>query len=163
MAVRRLAILSAALVLSAAGTAIAAEPRAGLHLQGEIKFPRAQKMFVQTDAQDGTRLTVALGFHGKCTGGGLSELWSSNVAAKPEVRVRDGRFEDTLTGVSRNVGGVSGRTGHFRWEFSGRFTERDVVVGTVSGTAEVRQNGKTISRCKTRKPASVRLTVRSPA
>jgi hypothetical protein len=32
-----------------------------------------------------------------------------------------------------------------------------VAVATVSGTAEIRKDGKTISRCKTSKPASVRL------
>jgi hypothetical protein len=46
------------------------QPRAGLYLRGEIKFPRAQGMHVMTGKKDGSRLTVALGFHGKCTGGG---------------------------------------------------------------------------------------------
>ena len=86
-----------------------------------------------TGKKDGSRLTVALGFHGKCTGGGLSELYSSNVETKPVVRVRDGRFDATLTGVSRNLG--AGRSGHFEWTFTGRFTKRDVAVATVSGTA----------------------------
>ena len=47
MSVRRFALLSAVLVLFGAGAAIAAEPvqpRAGLYLRGEIKFPRAQGM-----------------------------------------------------------------------------------------------------------------------
>lgn len=160
MAVPRFAVLSAVLVFFGAGAAVAAEPvkpRANVILSGEIKFPRAQGMYVQTGARDGSRLTVALGFHGRCKGGGLSEVWSSNVAAKPVVRVRDGRFDGTLTGVARNLGGVTGRTGHFTWTFKGRFTERTVAVGTVSGTAEIRVNGKTISRCKTSKPAGVRL------
>jgi hypothetical protein len=158
MPVRRFALLSAVLVLFGAGAAIAAEPvqpRAGLFLRGEIQFPRAQNMYVMTGEKDGSRLTVALGFHGKCSGGGLSELFSANVLARPVVRVRDGRFDATLTGVSRRLGG--GRTGHFEWTFAGRFTERDVAVATVSGTAEIRKDGKTISRCKTSKPASVRL------
>src|SRR5690349_9176703 len=106
MAVRRLTVLSAALVLSHAGAAFAADPvvpRANVILSGDIKFPRAQPMFVQTGAKDGSRLTVALGFHGRCKGGGLKELWSGNVSAKPAMRVRDGRFEGTLTGVSRNL------------------------------------------------------------
>ena len=71
------------------------------------------------------------------------------------MRVRDGRFDATLTGVSRSLG--AGRTGHFEWTFTGRFTKRDVAVATVTGTAEIRKDGKTISRCKTSKPASVRL------
>jgi len=83
------------------------------------------------------------------------------VAAKPQLRVRDGRFDGTLTGVTRNVGGVAGRTGHFKWTFKGRFTERTVAVAKVSGTAEIRVDGKTVSRCKTGKPASVRLTRRA--
>ena len=158
MAVRRLALLSAVLALFGAGAAIAAEPvqpRRGLLLRGEIQFPRAQSMYVITGKRDGSRLTVALGFHGKCSGGRLSELFSANVLAKPVVRVRDGRFDATLTGVSRRLG--QGRTGHFEWTFTGRFTKRDVAVATVSGTAEIRKDGKTISRCKTSKPASVRL------
>jgi hypothetical protein len=158
MPVRRFALLSAVLVLFGAGAAIAAEPvqpRAGLYLRGEIKFPRAQSMHVTTGKKDGSRLTVALGFHGKCTGGGLSELYSSNVETEPVVRVRDGRFDAILTGVSRSLG--AGRSGHFEWTFTGRFTKRDVAIGTVSGTAEIRSGGKTISRCKTSKPASVRL------
>lgn len=164
MPVRRFAVLSAVLVFFGAGAAVAAEPvtpRANVLLSGEIKFPRAQGMYVQTGAKDGSRLTAALGFHGKCKAGGLSQVWASNVAAKPVVRVREGRFDGTLSGVARNLGGVAGRTGHFKWTFEGRFTGSTVAVGTVSGTAEIRVNGKTISRCKTSKPASVRLTLRA--
>lgn len=165
MVAGRLALLCALLACAFAGPAYAADPvvpRAGLLLKGQIKFPRAQGMYVRTGAKDGSRLAVALGFHGKCKGGGLGELWASNVSAKPEVRVRDGRFEATLTGVTRNVGGVSGRTGHFEWKLSGRFTDRDVATATVSGTAEVRNgSGKIVSRCKIAEPASVRLAVRS--
>ncbi|MDA0182006.1 hypothetical protein OJ997_17005 [Solirubrobacter phytolaccae] len=164
MAVCRLAVLSAVLAFALVGPAFAAdpiEPRADLTLKGQIQFPRAQSMYVRTGAKDGSRLTVALGFHGKCKGGGLGELWASNVAAKPEVRVRDGKFEAELTGTSRNVGGVSGRTASYTWTFSGRFTDREVAVATVSGTAEVRNGSKVVSRCEIRKPASVRLAVRS--
>lgn len=166
MALCRIAVLSAVLACTLAAPAFAAEPvepRAGLVLKGQIQFPRAQNMYVQTGAKDGSRLTVALGFHGKCKGGGLSELWASNVSARPEIRVRDGRFDAELSGTTRNVGGVASRTGHFKWTFSGRFSERDVAVATVSGTAEVRSGGKVISRCEIRKPASVRLAVRSGA
>lgn len=160
----RLAVLSAVLAFVGAGPAFAADPvvpRAGIVLRGEIKFPRVQKMYVQTGAKDGSRLTVGLGFHGKCKGGGLGELWASNIVAKPEVRVRDGRFEATLTGSMRNVGGVAARTASFEWKLSGRFTDRDAAVATIDGTAEVRANGKVISRCKIAEPASARLAVRS--
>ena len=43
--------------------------------------------------------------------------------------MKDGRFSAKLTGTARNIGGVEGRTGHFRWRFSGRFIARDVVIG----------------------------------
>ena len=161
MPVRRFAVLSAALVFSGAGAAAHAaepvKPRAGVLLSGQIQFPRAQSMYVRTGVKDSSRMSVALGFHGRCSGGGLSELWSANVSAKPQLRVREGRFSGTLKGVTRNVGGVAGRTGHFRWTFEGRFTEGTVAVGTVSGTAEIRVGGKTVSRCRTGKRASVRL------
>lgn len=159
MAVRRLAVLSAVLVAAGGGVALAAdvvEPRAGQLLRGQIKFPRPQAMSLKTGVKDSSRLTVALGFDGTCEGGGLSRVFVSNVAAKPQMRVRDGRFEATLTGTSTTIG--AGRTGQFEWEFKGRFTERDVVVATVSGTADVRAGGKVVSRCKTREAASVRLT-----
>ncbi len=64
---RRFAVLSAVLVFFGAGAAVAAEPvqpRANVILSGQIKFPRAQAMYLQTGAKDGSRLTVALGFHG---------------------------------------------------------------------------------------------------
>lgn len=161
MAFCRFAVFGALLAGAVASPALAAdpiEPRAGLVLKGEIDFPRAQKMQVRTGAKDGSRLTVSLAFHGKCKGGGLGELWASNIAARPQVRVRDGRFDAALTGTTRGVGGVSGRTGHFKWTLRGRFTDRDVAVATVRGTAEVRAGGKVVSRCEIRKPASVRLT-----
>jgi len=157
----RFAVVGALLACTLPSSALAAdsvEPRAGLVLDGQIQFPRAQKMQLKTGSKDGSRVSVALGFHGKCKGGGLGELWAANVAARPEMRVREGRFDGELTGTTRNVGGVTGRTGHFTWTFSGRFTDRDVAVATVSGTAEVRVGGKVVSRCEIRKPASVRLT-----
>lgn len=162
--VARLAVFSAVFALAGAGPALAADPvvpRAGLVLRGELKFPRVQKMYLQTGAKDGSRLTVGLGFSGRCKGGGLGELWASNIDARPEVRVRDGRFEATLTGSMRNVGGVAARRAYFEWKLSGRFTDRDVAVATVAGTAEVRAGGKVISRCKIVEPASARLTVRA--
>lgn len=135
------------------------EPRAGVMLTGKIDFPRAQAMTVTTHAADGNRMTARLGFDGRCRGGGLGELWSSNVLAKPVVRVRDGRFNARLTGSISNVGGVRERTADFSWRFSGRFVSPTVVRATVSGTAIVRgREGRVVSRCKTAKPASVRLT-----
>ena len=118
-------------------------------------------MSVQTDARDGSKLTAYLGFDGRCKGGGLAEVWAANIPARPTVKVKDGRFSATLTGVTRNLGGVEGRTGHFRWRFSGRFVERDVVTATVSGDGQVRLRGKTISKCKIASPGSVRLAIRS--
>jgi opacity protein-like surface antigen len=159
MGVRTSAVLGTVLFFAVAGGATAAQsvqPRANTLLRGEIQFPRAQGLYLQTGAKDGARVTLALGFHGRCKGGGLAELWSANVAARPVLRVRDGRFSGTLTGVARNLGGVSGREGRFTWTVSGRFTERTVAVGTVSGTAEVRVGGKTVSRCRTSKPATFR-------
>jgi len=118
-------------------------------------------MSISTDDQDATRITVSLGFDGRCSGGGIGEAWSANVPAKPIVRAVDGRFSATLTGSMKRLGGINGRIGNFHWRFSGRFVEDDVFVGTVDGTAEVVVNGKTISRCRIATPASVRLVVRS--
>jgi hypothetical protein len=137
------------------------KPRAGVQLTGKIDFPRKQAMTITTGAADGTRMTARLGFDGRCRGGGLGELWSSNVLAKPVVRVRDGRFNARLTGSISNVGGVRERTADFSWRFSGRFVSPEVVRATVTGTAVVRgSEGRVVSRCKIAKAASVRLTAR---
>jgi hypothetical protein len=163
MAFRCTVVLAVAFALFSAASASAAEsvePRAGVMLTGRIDFPRAQRMTIRTDRSDGTRLTVAMGFNGRCRGGGLGEVFVSNVKASPKVRVRDGRISANLTGTSRSLGG--GRTGVFRWKLTGRFTERDVVVATVTGSAEVRDSdGETVSKCKIDKPADVRLAIRS--
>jgi hypothetical protein len=164
MASRRIAALAVVFVLSGVSVASAkqaVEPQPGVLLSGKIKFPRAQTMSVQTDPGDGSKLTAYLGFDGKCRGGGLSEIWASNIVAKPTVRVKGGKFTAKLTGVANNVGGVEGRKGHFRWKFSGRFTARDVISATVSGEADVRVRGKKVSTCRIASPASVRLVVRS--
>jgi hypothetical protein len=164
MASRRIAALAVLIALSGASAASAAqdvEPLAGVMLSGRIQFPRAQEMSIQTDPRDGNRFTAYLGFDGRCRGGGLSEVWASNILARPVVRVRDGRFSRRLSGTARNLGRVEGRTGSFRWKFSGRFVARDVVAATVSGEAEVRMRGRVISRCKIAEPASVRLAIRS--
>src|SRR4051812_28495294 len=147
-----------------AATAVAAgnvEPKAGVQLDGSIKFPREQRMTIETDARDGTRLKVRMGFDGKCTGGGLREAWASTILAKPTVRVRGGRFSAGLTGTARNLGGVTGRTGEFTWKLTGRFVAEDVVSATVSGTAAIKKDGRVFSRCKIASPTAVRLAVRS--
>ena len=155
MASRRIVVLAALLVLLGAAPAYAAEPvepRAGVLLSGQIQFPRAQRMTIQTDSPDGTKLTVGMGFDGKCKGGGLGELWAGNVRTSPDVRARDGRISANLTGTIRNLGGIDGRTGVFKWKLVGRFVERDVVSAVVTGTAEVRIDGKTVSQVQDRRP-----------
>jgi hypothetical protein len=161
MALRRCVVLAALLVLAGAVPAAAkkpVQPQAGVQLSGMIDFPRQQRMTIQTDAADGSRLSVAMGFDGRCKGGGLGELWAANVRATPEIRVRDGRIAANLTGTSRALG--QGRTGVFKWRLTGRFVARDVVVATVTGSAEVRVDGKTVSKCRIAGPADVRLAVR---
>jgi hypothetical protein len=165
MASRCIAALAATLILSgAAAHAAAAEPvkpRAGISLTGRVQFPRGQTMTIQTGRSDSSRLTVAMGFDGRCRGGGLGELFASNVRTASLIRARDGRISATLTGRLRRLGGVEGRTGVFTWRLTGRFVKRDVVRATVTGSAEVRKDGRTISRCKIAKPARARLTRRS--
>jgi hypothetical protein len=134
------------------------QPRPGVLLSGAIKFPREQQMSIQTG--DGAKLAVAMGFDGRCRGGRLGELWAAHVRTTPDVAVDEGRFAESLTGVVRNLGNVKGRTGHFRWRLAGRFVQRDVVVATVSGSAEVRSGGRVISRCTIARATSVRLTLR---
>ncbi len=162
MASRLVAVLAALVGLGAAPAYAAepVEPRAGVLLSGQIQFPRAQRMTIQTGAADGTKLTIGMGFDGRCKGGGLGELWAGNVRAAPGVRARDGRISANLTGTIRNLGGVDGRTGVFRWKLVGRFVQRDVVKAVVTGTAEVRIDGKTVTRCKIADPAAVRLAIR---
>src|SRR3954451_2102141 len=164
MASRRTAVLAAVLSLFVAVPAVAAEPvqpRAGVLLSGRIDFPREQRMSMMTAAKDGSKLTVNMGFDGKCQGGGLGELWAGNVRATPAVRARDGRISASLSGSVKNVGGVADRTGFFQWRLTGAFVKRDVVEATVTGTAEVRVDGKTVSECKIARPADVRLAIRS--
>jgi hypothetical protein len=110
---------------------------------------------------DGSRLTVRMGFDGRCKDGGIGEAWASTIAARPAGRVRDGRFSADLKGSERDLGGVKGRTGEFRWRLTGRFLAKDVVTATVSGSADIRNGKRVISRCKIAEPASVRLVIRS--
>jgi hypothetical protein len=151
------------LALLPAGTAMAAGdvvPRAGVALSGAIKFPREQRMTLETGARDSGKLKVRMGFDGKCTGGGLQEAWASTILAKQSVRVTGGRFSADLTGTSRNLGGVSGRTGEFKWTLTGRFLTEDAATATVTGSAVIKKNGRVFSRCKIAGPTSVRLAVR---
>ena len=145
-----------------AGNAVAADvvPRPGAILSGTIKFPREQQMRIETDARDGNKFLVRMGFDGKCKGGGLQEAWVSTLEAKPTVRVRAGRFSATVKATGRNLGKVTGRTGEFTWKLSGRFTARDTATATVSGTAVVKSGGRVISRCEIARPISVQLRVR---
>ena len=135
------------------------EPVAGATLTGDIQFPRAQGMTIETDASDSSKLTVRMGFDGRCAGV-LAEAWASNVLARPTVRVRDGRFDANLRATLDDVGNVRGRTGSFTWRLTGRFVASDVVRAAVSGTVVVRgSRGRVIARCKIAKPTAVRLTV----
>src|SRR5262245_29378337 len=156
MTIRALvAVLVVPLVL--AGTAVAADvvPRPGAILSGTIKFPREQQMRIETDARDGNKFLVRMGFDGKCKGGGLQEAWVSTLAAKPTVRARGGRFSATVKATERDLGGVAGRTGDFTWKLTGRFTAEDAASATVSGTAVIKSGGKVISRCSIARPTSV--------
>jgi hypothetical protein len=146
-----------------AGTASAAavvEPKAGVLMRGAIQFPREQSMSIETDARDRNKLKVRMGFDGKCTGGGLQEAWASTILAKQSVRVTGGRFSADLTGTARNLGGVTGRTGEFKWTVSGRFLSEDAATATVTGSAVIKKHGRVFSHCKIAKPTSVRLAVR---
>src|SRR3954454_12498831 len=164
MASCRTVVVAALLSVLIAVPALAAEPvqpRAGVMLSGNIGFPRQQKMSIMTDARDGIKLTVNMGFDGRCKGGGLGELWAGNVRATPAIRARNGKISASLKGSVRNVGGVDGRTGFFKWRLTGKFIERDIVEATVTGTAEVRIDNKTVSKCKIAQPVAVRLAIRS--
>jgi hypothetical protein len=160
MGSRRIAVLAVVFLLSGASAARADKvivPKAGVLLSGKVKFPRAQQMWLRTADEDGTRLTVAMAFDGRCRGGGLGEVWAANIPGKPTVRVVDGRFTATLTGTLQHLGGVDGRVGHFHWRLRGRFVQPTVVSATVTGRADVKVGRKTVSRCKIAKPARVRL------
>jgi Periviscerokinin family len=131
------------------------QPFAGETVSGMIPFPRAQKMSITVRGAD--KLELRLGFDGRCDGGGLGELWMSSVPATSRLTVRDGRFSGRLTGSSRGIGGRPQRVAKFSWRVSGRFTDHGQAVATVSGSALVREHGKAIARCETRKPAKATL------
>lgn len=132
-------------------------PRAGAQLTGSIHFPRAQGMALDIDDQDTSRAKASLGFDGLCKGGGVGEFWAKFVPARETVRIRDGRFSAKLTGTTKNVGRVSGRSGTFHWQLKGRFLDRETATATVTGRAEVRQGKRVVSRCKIAKATTVRL------
>ena len=152
-------------LLAAASDAAAAadenEPRPGVLLTGAVQFPREQAMTIETDPRDGSKLTVRMAFDGRCKGGGIGEVWASRIESRPTVRVRKGRFSANLTGTARDLGGVKGRTGQFKWRLTGRFTASDVVVATVTGSGDISVGRRVISRCKIAAPADVRLAIRS--
>src|SRR3954471_23397313 len=112
----RTLVAALAVPLLCAGSAAAAqdvEPKAGILMRGAIQFPREQSMSIETDARDGSKLRVRMGFDGRCEGGGVREWWVSPLPAKPTVRARDGRFSADLTATQRDFGGTKGRTGKF--------------------------------------------------
>jgi hypothetical protein len=155
------AALPAALLLAlapAAGADAPPVPLAGTMLSGAIDFPRDQGMTLSIDAHDPSRATATVGFDGRCKGGGVGELWAAFIPARQTVRIRHGRFSAKLTGTTRNVGGVTGRTGSFRWKVAGRFSDPAAATATVSGTAKLRQRGHVISRCRIAGRARVKLT-----
>jgi hypothetical protein len=131
------------------------QPFAGESVAGRITFPRPQGMSIAV--LEGGRLSLRLGFDGRCAGGGLGELWMAFVPAKETLVVRRGVFAGKVTGTSRGIGGDAGRTARFTWSVSGRFTDHQVARVTVSGSAIVRAGGKAVSRCEIAKPASARL------
>jgi hypothetical protein len=131
------------------------QPLAGESVSGQIAFPRPQKMSVVVGAKD--RVSLRLGFDGRCKGGGIGELWMSYVPARQTLKVRSGAFSGRVTGVARGVGGRDAWTGHFTWRVSGRFTDHEVASATVSGSVIVRSGGKAVSRCDTARPAGARL------
>jgi hypothetical protein len=114
-------------------------------------------MSIDVGARD--RLTLRLGFDGRCKGGGFGEFWAKFIPARETVRIRNGRFSARLTGTTKNVGGVPGRNGTFHWRLTGRFLDRDTATATVRGKAEVRSGKRVVSRCKIAKPSTVRLTL----
>jgi hypothetical protein len=156
----RTAFAALAVPLVLAGTASAADvvPKPGVVLSGQIKFPRRQEMRLETDPADGTKLTLRMGFDGKCRGAGIGEAWVSTLETKPTVRVRGGRFSARVKGTETDFGDVKGRTATFTWKVRGRFTTEEAASATVSGTATIRNaRRQIISRCAIAKPSSVRL------
>jgi hypothetical protein len=155
------AALSAASLLALTPAAVADEPPvplAGTMFSGTIHFPRRQGMTLSIDPQDPSRASAAVGFDGRCKGGRIGEFWAAFIPARETVRIRKSRFSAKLTGTTRRVGGIAGRTGSFRWKLSGRFSDPVTATATVSGTAKLRMRGHVISRCRIAGRARVKLT-----
>jgi len=131
------------------------QPLAGESVSGSIAFPRPQRMTLAVGARD--RLTLRLGFDGRCKGGGIDELWMSFVPARETLKLRSGAFSGRVTAVSQGVGGHDAWTGHFSWRVSGRFTAHEVATAKISGSVIVRSNGRAVSRCDITRPATARL------
>jgi hypothetical protein len=153
-----LVVLATLLVLAppAAAAATGVQPQRGDAVAGTIAFPRPQQMSLRVDARE--RLVAALAFDGRCSGGGIAELWMSFVPARGTLAVKDGVFTGRLTGTSKRLGGIASRSATFTWILSGRFTDHQVATATVDGSAEVRSGSHVLSRCTIAKAASVRLT-----
>src|SRR4051794_4391286 len=153
-----LSVLAVALSVPAASPAAAVvEPQPGAFLSGSIKFPRKQGMTLQVDNRAGSRATVTLGFDGRCRGGGVGEFWAAFVPAHQTIRIRDGRFKAKLTGTTRDIGRIKGRTAALHWTLTGSFTAPDTATATVSGTAKLRSGGRVISRCTIAEPTTAKL------
>src|SRR3954469_2253758 len=106
MGLRCVVVLASLFSLFWASAAYAADPSPGVMLTGKIQFPRAQAMSISTDKKDASRLTVSLGFDGRCSGGGIGESWAANVPAKPVLRAADGQVSATLTGSVKRLRGA---------------------------------------------------------
>ena len=90
-------------------------------------------------------------------GGGLSEVWARTIPTKPSVRVPTAASRPTLTGTSRNLGGVERPHRRFQWTSERPLHRpRTSAAATVSGSARS-EGGRVISRCKIAEPATVRL------
>jgi hypothetical protein len=128
------------------------QPAAGDQVSGRIGFPRPQPMTISV--APGDRLSFSLGFDGRCSHGGIGELWIANVVAT-SLPVRDGRFSGVVRGSDPGV--VRGRRTSFWWKVSGVFTGHRVAAATIDGHALVRAGSHVISRCEITRPARVSL------
>jgi hypothetical protein len=142
-----------ATALATAALAAGVQPAAGDQVSGRIGFPRPQPITIAV--APGDRLTFSLGFDGRCTHGGIGELWIANVVGT-SLPVRGGRFSGVVRGSDPGV--VRGRRTSFWWKVSGVFTGHQVAVATIDGHAMVRSGSHVISRCTIARPARVSLS-----
>jgi hypothetical protein len=133
------------------------QPATGDYVEGRAAFPRPQHMSISVE--NGDRLAVRLGFDGRCTGGGLGELWIADVPGHGTLRVHGGAFSGRVTGTDAGI--VRGRVTSFAWTLSGRFTGDHVATAVLEGRATVRSHGRVISRCRIARPARARLLART--